>query len=205
MAASKLSPQERLMRKRNAARLRQQRCRARKRHAMMERANRALAAVPKTPPPTMRESPKSPPKVNLPPRKLWKSRIGTFNPQSDYLNDESITIRPRVISFDNSDSVRSRASSFDSLSCSSTVDTTEDRQVNNASPASSVDYPSPVNFVRELPNKEEDAINAMLSLKSSSPKLCRPVPKVIRAPVVYANCWNPMVYQSRPRLYLPNL
>lgn len=219
MAASKLSPQERLMRKRSAARLRQQRCRARKRQAMMERAAKTKTAprtvdtVPQTPPPpTLKEAPKSPPRVSLPPRKLWleKSRIGAFNPQSEYWSDDfssssTISLRPRTISFDY-ESPRSRAGSFDSLSTSSTFDshtTEQDRQ----SPTHSVDAPSSVIFVPHLPNKEETAVDAMLALKTSSQKLCRPKPTVARPrpPVVYANCWNPMVYHSRPRLYLPHL
>lgn len=194
MAASKISPQERLVRKRTAARLRQQRCRARKRQAMMERAAKSSSTAKEYTP----NSP-SKPKPSLPPRKLWKSRIGSFNPQSDYWSDDS--------------AVRSRASSFDSISSTSTFDshstTTEDLRYNYSSSRSpspsSVDsrmVPSPVRFDRRL--EEETAIDAMLSLKSSR-RLRRPVPvpALPRAPIVYANCWNPMVFQSRPRLYVP--
>lgn len=197
MATSKLSPQERLMRKRNAARLRQQRCRARKRQALMERAT-LQRTVTATPPPT--EAPKSPP--SLPPRKLWKSRLGSLNPHADYWSDDSDKqqhIHARTVSFD-SENARSRASSFDSLSSSSTFESTNSPRAASPSSANTATSYSPVHFVHKLPNKEETAIDAMLSLQKSCKKLHRPVPTIIRAPVIFTNCWNPMVVQSRPRL-----
>ncbi len=161
MAASKLSPQERLNRKRNAARLRQQRCRARKRQALVE---------------------------------LWKNRaMGPLIPKLEFTSssDDSFQLpqlRPRTVSFDVDSISRSQASSFDSFSSSDESD---------------CDRHSPIPSSIKLPNKEEAAVAAMLSLKTVSKRqeIFRPVPKIIRAPVVYPNRWNPMVFQSRrPRI-----
>lgn len=195
MAASKLSPQERLNRKRNAARLRQQRCRARKRQALVARRAttvRPTSPAPKTPPPM--EAPTSPPKSSLPPRKLWKNRaMGPLIPKLEFTSssDDSFQLpqlRPRTVSFDVDSISRSQASSFDSFSSSDESD---------------CDRHSPIPSSIKLPNKEEAAVAAMLSLKtvSKTQEIFRPVPKIIRAPVVYPNRWNPMVFQSRrPRI-----
>ena len=199
MATSKLSLQERLTRKRNAARLRQQRCRARKRQALVERA--ALRrTVTSTPPPT-EAAPKSPPR--LPPRKLWKSRIGSLNPHADYWSDDcGKHIHARTVSFD-SDNDRSRAGSFDSIYPSNTFESPKSSNATRMTSPSSVNTAascSPVHFVHKLPNKEETAIDAMLSLQKSCTKLYRPIPTIIRAPAIHGNCWNPMLFQARPRL-----
>lgn len=196
MAASKLSPQERLNRKRNAARLRQQRCRARKRQSVVARRAAAVrpTPAPKTPPPM--EAPTSPPKSSLPPRKLWKNRdMGPFVPKLDFTissDADSIHLRPRTVSFDSESISRSQACSFESLSSS------DESDCDRHSPV-----PAPIKFNRKLPNGEEAAVAAMLSLKTVPERqaIFRPVPTIIRAPVVYPNRWNPMVFQARrPRI-----
>ena len=168
MAASKLSPQDRLIRKRNAARLRQQRCRERKPMTSLKKASSTLMTSKKPLNPSV--------KASLPPRKLWKARLAEFKPHTEYSSDSS--------------SVRSgigRASSFDTVSstCASFDSYCEDQQYyycssRNSSPV--MDHPgiafSYVNFEQRfplMPNKEEAAIDAMMALKSE-PRHYPPTP-----------------------------
>lgn len=176
MAASKLSPQERLLRKRNAARLRQQRCRERKRMTSMEKASGNKMVSNESSQPSL--------KASLPPRKLWKARLAESKPHTEYWSDNS-SLRSdigRSISFD---TVSTTCTSFDSH-C-------EDRQYyycssRNSSPSMNHPGTTPSYVIFEqrfspIPNKEEAAIDAMMALKSE-PRHYPPTP-----PMSFAH-WN---------------
>lgn len=154
MTAPKLSPTERLFRKRTAARLRQQRCRERKR---MDNSTKHKIFSKEPSKPSLKSS--------LPPRKLWKARIlASFQPRNECWSDSS-SLRSDV----------GRSSSFDTVSTTASCDSQhyEYSSSPNSSPSMGSKMPPlPIHFdyrFPTLPNKEETAIDAMLALKSKPP------------------------------------
>jgi hypothetical protein len=157
MAESKLSPKERLVRKRRAARLRQQRCRERKRMTLTENGTKNNVSSKEPYKPSLKSS--------LPPRKLWKARLlASFQSRTEYWSDSS-SLRSDV----------GRSNSFDTVSTTASFDSQHTGYSSSRNSSPSMDsrmYPSPNHFEHRFqppPNKEEAAIDAMLALKSQAP------------------------------------
>ena len=188
---SKLSPNERLIRKRAAARLRQQRCRARKRQAMIE--NRRQLDMVQSPPQSNQDSgthgattrPRDQPPSSLPshvpcitPPRYIPARSG----EGDYWSDSSSSSGPiqSCVSFGSQGSFEDSQRSFERVH-KSLGHHLNGSKVHHRPPVVSPSAPPakpPLDIVRlaegnsaePLVAEEEAAVAAMLSLKTGPSK-----------------------------------